>query len=196
MLFTTFTAATAQSIQATENLVDSLQQQLEVARQQLAQLQQQQQAEQTAKSAAQTALEMAAKARKLVAIAYGQEAVEEFNRALLSDLQPVSELPGAVDDAATNSSPEPTPTGGGAVVTTVVVEETIEVTASEVITPTEPKEVVSESSKEPDFSRLNWQQLQKLAAASNISPRGKKRPEIQSLLIQQGVTQFDIDSAA
>ncbi len=118
--------------------------------------------------------------------------------------EPIAQLSAGNDEPPTpptTPAPQttllPIPNNDDAIETTAVVvpDEIIVVTATD-FTPTESKEVVSESSKEPDYTRLSWQQLQKLAAANNISPRGKKRPEIESLLTQHGVTQLDIDSSA
>lgn len=80
--------------------------------------------------------------------------------------------------------------------TAVVVADEIIVTATEVAAPTEQDVEVGSSHSEQDFSRLSWQQLQKLAAKYSISPRGLKRPQVESLLKKQGVRQLDIDSAA
>ena len=114
--------------------------------------------------------------------------------------EPIAQLSAGNDEpptSPTTPAPEPTPNNDEAIETTAVVvaDEIIVVTATD-FTTAESKEEVGESHREPDYTRLSWQQLQKLAAANNISPRGKKRPEIESLLTQHGVTQLDIDSSA
>ncbi|MUH00510.1 hypothetical protein F7734_52875 [Scytonema sp. UIC 10036] len=123
-MFATFTTITAKNIATTETLISDLEQQLQVARQELAQFQQQQQAEQTAKSAAETALEMVRKARKLVQVAYGDAAVEEFNRALVEDEAVARELPQVEDsNAGSEAMPtDPTPSAETDVPATVTVE--------------------------------------------------------------------------
>ncbi|NMG11344.1 hypothetical protein, partial [Brasilonema sp. UFV-L1] len=84
MLFSTFANNTASNIQATEALINELQQQLEIARQQLTAFQQQQQLEMTAKGAAEAALDTTRKAFKAVLTAYGAEGVAEFRDALVA----------------------------------------------------------------------------------------------------------------
>ncbi|BAZ19374.1 hypothetical protein NIES4073_02440 (plasmid) [Kalymmatonema gypsitolerans NIES-4073] len=110
MLFSTFANNTASNIQATEALINELQQQLEIARQQLTAFQQQQQLEMTAKGAAEAALDTTRKAFKAVLTAYGAEGVAEFRDALvaiLSENAEMLQLPASATDEDSDNEPTP-----------------------------------------------------------------------------------------
>ncbi|MBW4626533.1 MAG: SAP domain-containing protein [Brasilonema octagenarum HA4186-MV1] len=110
MLFSTFANNTAGNIQATEALINELQQQLEAARQQLTAFQQQQQLEMTAKGAAEAALDTTRKAFKAVLTAYGAEGVAEFRDALvaiLSENAEMLQLPASATDEDSDNEPTP-----------------------------------------------------------------------------------------
>lgn len=111
-MFATITATTAKNIQATEELINDLQAELEAARQQLARFQQEDQAQLTAKAAAESALESAAKAFKAVAIAYGESGVEEFKQALLALTDDAPEVPvlSASEEVVDDTEPSDEPT--------------------------------------------------------------------------------------
>ena len=110
MLFSTFANNTVSNIQATEALINELQQQLEIARQQLTAFQQQQQLEMTAKGAAEAALDTTRKAFKAVLTAYGAEGVAEFRDALvaiLSENAEMLQLPASATDEDSDNEPTP-----------------------------------------------------------------------------------------
>ncbi|MUH01548.1 hypothetical protein F7734_58545 [Scytonema sp. UIC 10036] len=197
-MFATFNTITAKNIQVTEELISDLQAELEAARQQLARFQQEEQAQLTAKAAAESALEAAAKAFKAVAIAYGENGVEEFKNALLAASQEAPQVPAlpAVEEQPKTDEVEPTLPSEGPVVE--VAAEVIDTTDVQPVDPTtEFIEEIGESPAENalDFSKLSWKQLQKLAASKGVSVKGKKKTDLLDAIAKL-VTQSDIDQAA
>lgn len=192
-MFATFNTNTAAQIASVQSTIELLQQQLDAARIQLSELQQQQQAEQTAHAAAETALQMVQKARKLVAHAYGADAVAEFNRTLVEEEVVVAELPASADEIeeVTPNVNTPAPDAPNA---TIVVDEVTTVDVA-VETIEEEEEVLDESQPELDFRNLSWSKLQKLAASKKVTVKGQQRHTIQQSLAGL-VTQKEINAAA
>jgi len=191
-LFITLDTQTSEIITNTENLIASLEAQLEQARQSLAQVQQERQARLSAKAACESALQQVERARAMVRLAYGQQGLDEFSEAVADTLHEPQYLLPAIDvdcdgdQETTPTAPTPTePTSIEPTPTEPAMDsepDTIDIVAT--VQPTidiEPKEEATKRA-EREYNALSWRELQKYAATRGVNPKGKKRPEIESLL--------------
>ena len=142
-----------------------------------------------------------------------QEAVSEIQNTCPEELQqyqdlitglftakPVAHLEASIEEPTQETAPE-TPTPGDSSVDSTIDSNPVITVTSKVVdenlpdTTTEPKEVANKPI-EKDFSRLSWTSLQKFAARHGISPKGRKRSDVEKELNLLPIKQSTIDKAA